>query len=31
MLAWTRTKCQLFAFRLSHSGKAVHRVYPTSG
>lgn len=31
MLAGVKTKCQLFAFRLSHSGKAVHRVYPTSG
>lgn len=31
MLAGARTKCQLFAFRLSHSGKAVHRIYPTSG
>lgn len=31
VLAGVKTKCQLFAFRLSHSGKAVHRVYPTSG
>jgi transposase len=31
MLAGVKTKCQLFAFRLSHSGKAVHRVYSTSG
>lgn len=25
----TRTRCYMFAFRLSHSGKSVHRVYPT--
>lgn len=31
VLAGVRTKCQLFAFRLSHSGRAVHRVYPTTG
>lgn len=31
VLAGVKTKCQLFAFRLSHSGKAVHRVYPTAG
>ncbi|RFA06593.1 transposase, partial [Subtercola boreus] len=31
ILAGAKTKCQLFAFRLCHSGKAVHRVYPTSG
>lgn len=24
-----RTRCYMFAFRLSHSGKSVHRVYPT--
>ncbi|WP_104044491.1 IS21 family transposase [Arthrobacter sp. ZGTC412] len=24
-----RTKCQMFVFRLSHSGKAIHRIYPT--
>jgi transposase len=30
-LAGVRTKCYMFAFRLSHSGKAVHRVYPTQG
>jgi transposase len=26
-----KTKCQLFVFRLSHSGKAVHRVYLSCG
>ena len=31
VLAGVKTKCQLFAFRLSHSGRGVHRVYPTSG
>ncbi|MEW1808462.1 IS21 family transposase [Pseudarthrobacter sp. NPDC080039] len=30
-LAGVRTRCYLFAFRLSHSGKAIHRVYPTCG
>ena len=29
VLAGVKTKCHMFAFRLSHSGKAVHRVYPT--
>lgn len=29
VLAGVRTKCHLFAFRLSHSGKAVHRIYAT--
>lgn len=24
-----KTKCNMFAFRLSHSGKASHRIYPT--
>lgn len=24
-----RTRCYMFAFRLSHSGKPVHRIYPT--
>lgn len=28
-LAGVRTRCYMFAFRLSHSGKAVHRVYPS--
>ncbi|WP_165067699.1 IS21 family transposase [Marisediminicola senii] len=31
ILAGVKTKCHLFAFRLSNSGKAVHRVYPTQG
>ncbi len=26
-----KTKCHLFVYRLSHSGAAVHRVYPTCG
>lgn len=26
-----RTRCYMFAFRLSHSGKSVHRVYPSCG
>ncbi|MHA7248901.1 IS21 family transposase [Arthrobacter tecti] len=30
-LVGVRTKCYIFAFRLSYSGKAVHRVYPTQG
>ncbi len=30
-LAGIRTKCYIFAFRLSYSGKAVHRIYPTQG
>ncbi|KQO02145.1 transposase [Arthrobacter sp. Leaf234] len=30
-LPGVRTKCYIFAFRLSYSGKAVHRVYPTQG
>ncbi|GAA1437022.1 IS21 family transposase [Microlunatus lacustris] len=29
VLAGVKTKCHLFAFRLSHSGKAVHRIYST--
>ncbi len=28
-LAGDLTKCHMFAFRMSNSGKAVHRVYPT--
>ncbi|WP_299170021.1 IS21 family transposase [uncultured Arthrobacter sp.] len=31
ILNGVKTKCQLFVFRLSHSGKAVHRVYPSCG
>jgi transposase len=30
-LAGVLTKCHLFTFRLSYSGKAVHRVYATQG
>lgn len=29
VLAGVKTKCHMFAFRLSASGRAVHRVYPT--
>ncbi len=29
ILAGVKTKCHMFVFRLSHSGKAVHRIYPT--
>lgn len=29
ILAGIKTKCHMFTFRLSHSGKAVHRVYST--
>jgi transposase len=28
-LAGVRTRCYMFAFRLSHSGKSVHRIFPT--
>ncbi|MFC8935678.1 IS21 family transposase [Rhodococcus sp. NPDC057135] len=31
ILAGVKTKCHMFAFRLSHSGKSVHRVYSTQG
>lgn len=31
VLAGVKTKCHMFVFRLSHSGKAIHRVYPTQG
>ena len=31
ILAGVKTKCHMFAFRLSASGKAVHRVYSTQG
>lgn len=31
VLAGIKTKCHLFAFRLSYSGKSVHRVFPTQG
>ncbi len=29
VLTGVKTKCHMFAFRLSFSGKAIHRVYPT--
>jgi transposase len=29
VLYGVKTKCHMFIFRLSHSGKAIHRVYPT--
>lgn len=29
ILDGVKTKCHMFTFRLSHSGKAIHRVYPT--
>ncbi len=29
VVAGVKTKCHMFTFRLSHSGKAIHRVYPT--
>ncbi|MDQ2796741.1 MAG: IS21 family transposase, partial [Actinomycetota bacterium] len=29
VLAGVKTKCHMFAFRLSRSGKAIHRIYPT--
>ena len=29
MLNGVKTKCHMFIFRLSHSGKAIHRIYPT--
>ena len=29
ILAGVKTKCHMFVYRLSHSGKAIHRVYPT--
>ncbi|WP_029136889.1 IS21 family transposase [Nakamurella lactea] len=31
MLGGVKTKCHMFVFWLSHSGKAIHRVYPTQG
>lgn len=31
VLGGVRTKCHMFVYRLSHSGKAIHRVYPTCG
>lgn len=29
VLDGVKTKCHMFIFRLSHSGKAIHRIYPT--
>jgi transposase len=29
LLNGVKTKCHMFVFRLSHSGKAIHRIYPT--
>lgn len=29
ILEGVKTKCHMFVYRLSHSGKAIHRVYPT--
>jgi len=29
VLGGVKTKCHMFIFRLSHSGKAIHRIYPT--
>lgn len=29
VLNGAKTKCHMFVFRLSHSGKSIHRVYPT--
>lgn len=31
MLAGVKTRCHMFVFWLAHSGKAIHRVYPTQG
>lgn len=31
VLAGVKTKCHMFVFRLSCSGKTIHRVYPTQG
>ena len=31
VLDGVKTKCHMFVFRLSHSGQAIHRVYPTQG
>jgi transposase len=31
VLGGVRTKCHMFVFWLAHSGKAIHRVYPTQG
>jgi hypothetical protein len=29
VLNGVKTKCHMFVFRLSNSGKAIHRIYPT--
>jgi transposase len=29
VLNGVKTKCHMFVFRLSHSGRAIHRIYPT--
>jgi hypothetical protein len=31
VLNGVKTKCHMFIFRLSHSGRAIHRIYPTQG
>lgn len=31
VLAGVKTKCHMFVFRLSYSGKAIHRIYPACG
>ncbi|ADG76875.1 Transposase OS=Tsukamurella paurometabola (strain ATCC 8368 / DSM / CCUG 35730 / CIP 100753/ JCM 10117 / KCTC 9821 / NBRC 16120 / NCIMB 702349 / NCTC 13040)OX=521096 GN=Tpau_0221 PE=4 SV=1 [Tsukamurella paurometabola] len=31
ILNGVKTKCHMFVYRLSHSGKAIHRVYPIGG
>ena len=31
ILDGVKTKCRMFVYRLSHSGTAIHRVYPTGG
>ncbi len=31
VLAGVKTKCHMFVFWLAHSGKAIHRIYPTEG
>lgn len=31
ILAGVKTKCHMFVFWLAHSGKAIHRIYPTQG
>lgn len=31
VLNGVKTKCHMFVFRLSRSGRAIHRIYPTTG